>query len=141
MNPTDRTLSFQLGLLHLAHLLVNADGRVNEQEEQILKSIQEEENMAGALLHHFRQTIEAKTEQEVYRTGIAQLESCGEDEKLAAFVHLYRLARADDRLDMKEVRFLLYAVRHTQLSFEDVMLSARLADSGRPALGVQRRVA
>ena len=54
------------------------------------------------------------------------LNRCSEDEKLTAFVHLYRLTEVDDSVHRKEVRFLLYSLKATNVAFEDVELNAKL---------------
>ncbi len=141
MDSINRTLNYQLGLLHFAHLLMSCDGRIDHFEELALERIRREEGISHPLYHYFMKAFALLSEEEVYRAGVARLNQCSDEEKLCAFVHLYRLAQADDRMDMKEVRFLLYSLKQTRIEFEDVMLSARLADSDRTALSVQRRVA
>jgi hypothetical protein len=37
------------------------------------------------------------------------------------------MALADDDMNMREVRLLFYALRTTQIDFDDVMLVARMA--------------
>lgn len=142
MNPADRSLNFQLGLLHFAHLLMSADGKIDEQEKAMLERIRKEEEISHTLYTYFLNVASRLSEQESYRTGVERLNQCNEEEKLSAFVHLYCLAQADDRMDMKEVRFLLYSLKQTKIEFEDVMLSARLTRSREKSpLRVQRRVA
>jgi uncharacterized tellurite resistance protein B-like protein len=65
-------------------------------------------------------------EQEIYSAGINLLSTCSDEERLAAFVHLYKLAEADSSISNKEVRFLLYGLKINNVSFEDVVLSANM---------------
>ncbi|MCK6618086.1 MAG: hypothetical protein L6Q51_10620 [Cyclobacteriaceae bacterium] len=123
----NRSLNFQLGLLHFAHLLMSSDGRIDEQEKAMLERIRNEEEIPHTLYTYFLNVASRLSELQSYRTGVERLNQCNEEEKLSAFVHLYRLAQADDRMDMKEVRFLLYSLKQTKIDFEDVVLSARLS--------------
>jgi uncharacterized tellurite resistance protein B-like protein len=127
METNSQNVNFQLGLLHFVHLLVTVDGKINEQEREAIHSIKRDEEIPGTIFHRFVREITGKTEREVFLNGLDMLNQCSEEERLCAFVHLYRLAKADDHLDMKEVKLLLYSLRETKIEFDDVVLSAQLA--------------
>jgi uncharacterized tellurite resistance protein B-like protein len=127
MNSLKQNMDFQLGLLHFVHLLVTVDGHVNEQEREAILFVQEEEGIPSNVFNSFVQGITGKTERDVFDNGLQLLNQCNEEEKLCAFVHLYRLAKADEHLDMKEVKLLLYSLKQTNIEFEDVVLTAQLA--------------
>jgi uncharacterized tellurite resistance protein B-like protein len=137
----NRSLNFQLGLLHFAHLLMSADGNIDAQEKLMLDHIRKEEDIPHTLYTYFLNVVARMSEQESYREGIERLNLCEEEERLAVFVHLYKLAQADERMDMKEVRFLLYSLKHTNIEFEDVILGARISLNTRAPHQVQKRVA
>lgn len=120
-------IKFELALLHMIHLLVHADGDVEEQERQVIQLIREEEDISDAVYRTFEVSLSRVSEKVIYERGIALLSRCTEEEKLRVFVHLYRLAQADDDLSMKEVRLLFYALRDSKINFDDVVLSARMA--------------
>lgn len=120
-NPNN--LSFQLGLLHFVHLLVTVDGHIDDRERKAIAAICKEENIADSIVLDF-QTMK---EQEIYTRGVEYLNQCSEEERLTAFVHLYKLAEADTSISNKEVRFLLYGLKVTNISFEDVVLSAGMS--------------
>lgn len=120
-------INFQLGLLHLVHLLVTVDGHIDERERAAIAAIRAEENIGEELCAEFEAKVETMKEQEIYSTGINLLSDCSDDERLAAFVHLYKLAISDDSITSKEVRFLLYGLKINSLSFEDVILSANMS--------------
>lgn len=119
--------NFQLGLLHMVHLLVTVDGHIDDRERAAILAIKKEENIPDVLFHYFEKKAETTTGQQIYLDGIEYLNVCSDDEKLAAFVHLYKLAEADTSISNKEVRFLLYGLKVTNLSFEDVILSAGMS--------------
>ncbi len=133
MNAINQPMDFQLGLLHFVHLLVAVDGHINDHEKDAIHSIKREEEIPGSVFHRFVREITGKTEREVFMEGLNLLNRCNEEEKLCAFVHLYRLAQADAHLDVKEVKLLLYSLDQTNIEFEDVVLAAQLATAQKQA--------
>lgn len=119
-------MNYHLGILHLAHLLVSADGHISDEELAVLRQIQREEDMKEELVAAFVRKAEVTKEADLYSDGIAYLNECSEGEKLCAFVHLYRLAEADSSIHVREVRFLLYGVKSTNVDFDDVMAAAKI---------------
>ena len=124
-------IDFQLGLLHFVHLLVNVDGRIDEREKAAILAIRAEEKIPDSVFQDFEKYVLSSTEQEVYGRGIELLNTCTEEEKICAFVHLYRLAEADTSISNKEVRFLIYGLKLTHIDFEDVILSASLTKANK----------
>jgi uncharacterized tellurite resistance protein B-like protein len=122
---------FQLGLLHFVHLLVNVDGHIDEREKAAILAIKAEEKIPDSIFQDFEKYVSAHTEQEIYGRGVTLLNTCNEEEKICAFVHLYRLAEADTSISNKEVRFLIYGLKLTHIDFEDVILSASLAKASK----------
>ncbi|MFM8913802.1 MAG: hypothetical protein ACKOE6_12935 [Flammeovirgaceae bacterium] len=120
-------INYQLGLLHLVHLLVTVDGHIDDRERAAIDAIRREEKISEKLCADFESKVESMKEQQIYSTGINLLSNCTDDERLAAFVHLYKLAEADSSITNKEVRFLLYGLKLNNLSFEDVILSANMS--------------
>jgi uncharacterized tellurite resistance protein B-like protein len=120
-------INYQLGLLHLVHLLVTVDGHIDDRERMAIEAIRKEENMSEQLCKEFERKVETMKEQEIYSAGINLISNCTDDERLAAFVHLYKLAEADASISNKEVRFLLYGLKLNNVSFEDVILTASLS--------------
>jgi hypothetical protein len=127
MNYQKQNMDFQLGLLHFVHLLVTVDGHIDDREKATIYSIKKEEAISGKLFQLFMDSITAKTEREVFTEGLDRLNRCDEEEKLCAFVHLYQLAQADEHLDVKEIKLLLYSLDQTKIEFDDVVLAAQLA--------------
>jgi uncharacterized tellurite resistance protein B-like protein len=122
----DQKTNFQLGLLYFAHLLVMTDGEVDHREKEAIRKIKLQENIPDWIFDDFQENVVSQTEQQIFKRGVDLLNRCSEEEKLKAFVHLYRLTEADDSVHRKEVRFLLYSLKATHVAFEDVELSAKL---------------
>ena len=121
------TTTYQLGLLHIVYTLINVDGRIDEREMNSLQKIQEEEEIDSSLFLEFSRSIVGADKNEVYRRGVDLLNACNEEERLCAFVHLFRLAESDASISLEEVRHLLMATKGVKIDFEDVLMSAHLA--------------
>ena len=123
--------NYHLGILHLTHLLASADGKVTDEERAVLESIRAEEHIPDELVQTFMEKVQTSKELDLYLEGISLLNQCSEEEKLCAFVHLYRLAEADSAIHVREVRFLFYGIKSTKLSFDDVILASQLNNAKR----------
>jgi uncharacterized tellurite resistance protein B-like protein len=113
--------NYQMGLLYLVHLLINADGVIDDKERSGLRKVQALEHIPDALFQEFEKEIMAKKEREIYQAGIEMINECSDEEKLNAFVHLYKMSEADGRVHVKEVRLLLYSIRMAGIEFADVV--------------------
>jgi len=120
---------YHLGLLYLVHLLVSADGIVDEMELEALKNIRHREKISDETFHEFENDVRVKKEKDIYQQGIEYLNQCNDDEKLNAFVILYKMSEVDGRVHVKEVRLLLYSIKMTGIEFDDVVNKAKLTPS------------
>ena len=116
--------SFHLGLLYLTHLLINADGFVNEEEERALQKIKEKEKIPLDVFKEFIEDVKTKTTKSIYNDGVALLNKCDDTTKLNALAHMYKLTEIDGSVHVKEVRLLLYAIKMTAVEFDDVVMAA-----------------
>ena len=116
--------TYQIGLLYLVHLLISADGVVDENEKKALNKIKEKENIPDSLFKEFETQVAIKKERDIYQEGIELINKCSEEEKLNAFVHLYKLSEVDGRVHVKEVRLLLYSIKMAGIEFNDVVALA-----------------
>ena len=120
----DPNKNYQLGLLYLVHLLINADGVINEHEEKALERIKEKEKISPAVFEAFLKQVRTKKPKEIYQDGIALINSCEDEEKLNAFVHMYKLSEVDGSVHVKEVRLLLYSIKMADIEFNEVAEAA-----------------
>jgi len=116
--------NYQLGLLYLVHLLINADGIVNEDEERALVKIKEREKISSSVFAEFLHEVKTKKPKEIYQTGVALINECDDKKKLNAFVHMYKLSEVDGSIHVKEVRLLLYSIKMANIEFNDVVAAA-----------------
>jgi len=124
--------NYHLGLLYLIRLLINADGVVESSENETLKKVKKHESIPEETLVEFEKDVINKREREVYQTGIDYLNRCTEEEKLNAFVHLYKMSEADGRVHVKEVRLLLYSIRQANIEFNEVVAKAKQLKYAQP---------
>ncbi len=120
--------NYQLGLLHFVHMLINTDGRIDDREMEIILKIKKEEDIEDSVFLEFSRSIATAKDQDIFNRGLDLLNSCTEDEKLCAFVYMFQLAEADASVSMKEVRLLMYALKVTNVDFNDVAISTDLAN-------------
>jgi uncharacterized tellurite resistance protein B-like protein len=120
----DNNRNYQLGLLYLIHLLISADGVIDEKEYNALLSIKNKEHIPDPIFKEFKEATTIKKEKEIYQEGIALINECTDAEKLNAFVHLYKLSEVDGSVHVKEVRLLLYSIKMAGIEFNDVVEKA-----------------
>lgn len=119
--------NYQLGLLYLVHLLMSADGMVDENETRALEAIKTKERIPDSTFVEFKKTISEKKGRDIYQTGIEYINLCTDEEKLRAFVILYKMSEVDGRVHVKEVRLLLYCIKITGVEFDDVVAKASVS--------------
>ncbi|MBX2968916.1 MAG: TerB family tellurite resistance protein [Cyclobacteriaceae bacterium] len=118
------TSSYHLGILNLTHLLVSADGIVDDQEKQALARLRKLEQIDDDVFASFSEAIQSKKERDIYKEGIDSINACTDEEKLRALALLYKMSEVDGRVHAKEVRLLLYSIKLTGIEFDDVVKKA-----------------
>ncbi len=116
--------NYQLGLLYLVHLLMSADGVIDENETRALIALKTKEGIADSTFDEFKKAISDMKGRDIYQTGIEYINLCTDEEKLRAFVILYKMSEVDGRVHVKEVRLLLYCIKVTGIEFDDVVAKA-----------------
>jgi len=116
---------YHFGLLYLVHLLISADGVLDEHEEKELLKIRDKEKIPNDTFVEFTNQIKTKKDREIYQLGIEYINKCSEEKKLDAFVHLYKMSEADGTFHVKEVRLLLYSIKMASIEFNDVVEKAK----------------
>ncbi|MBK8289984.1 MAG: hypothetical protein IPK96_02520 [Flammeovirgaceae bacterium] len=122
---TNSSRNSQLGLLYLSHLLIGADGAIDEKEFQALSKIKGKESIPDSLFKEFELAVTGKNEREIYKVGMELINSCTDEEKLNSFVHLYKLSEIDGRVHVKEIRLLLYTIKNAKIEFNEVVARAQ----------------
>lgn len=123
----ENSQNYATGLLSLAYILIASDGEISEKELKYLEKIKDLEHLTAQDYREFRMSLIGKKEREIYQVGIEAMNRCSDDEKLRAFVRLYKMAQADGVIHVKEVRLLLYAVKLVDLDINEVISVAKVA--------------
>lgn len=119
--------TYHLGLLYLIHLLVSADGNVHPNEIDAFQRIRRTEEIPDETFRRFERAVRDCTEREIYEDSIDLINQCSEQERLRAFVTLYKLSEIDGRVHTKEIRLLLYSIEMAGIEFNDVVNAANEA--------------
>lgn len=117
-------INYQLGLLYLVHLLISSDGVIDDNEMEALLKVKNAEKIPDSIFHDFAREIASKKERDIYQKGIGLINKCSDDEKLEAFVHLYKMSEVDGKVHAKEVRLMLYSIKMAKIEFSDVVKRA-----------------
>jgi uncharacterized tellurite resistance protein B-like protein len=115
---------YQFGLLYLVHLLVSADGIIDDNERAALQNIKDREGISDEVFSQFANDVLIRKERDIYQSGIERINNCTDEEKLRAFVTLYKISEVDGRVHVKEVRLLLYSIKMVGIEFDDVVREA-----------------
>lgn len=114
-----------MGLLYLTHLLISADGVIDEKEFASLIRIKNREHIPDSIFKEFEDSIMDKKEKEIYKIGIDLISDCTDQEKLDAFANLYNMSEVDGTVHVREVRLLLYSIKAAGIEFNDVIEYAK----------------
>ncbi|MCB0496639.1 MAG: TerB family tellurite resistance protein [Cyclobacteriaceae bacterium] len=107
-------------LLYLLRVIVYADGVFDEDEVRAIKDICKQEDVSEEYYGDFVSRTKGFSEKKMYQNGIDMIQECTLDEQLRTFAWLYKIAEVDGKVHVKEVRFLLYSLRHTDIEFAQV---------------------
>jgi hypothetical protein len=116
--------NYQFGLLYLVHLLISADGVIDEHEKASLLRIKEHEGIPDTIFNEFANTIQSLKEREIFHKGIELINHCTHAEKIRTFVILYKLSEVDGHVHIKEIRFLLYSIKLSDIEFNELVFEA-----------------
>lgn len=122
--------TYHEAVLFLTHLIVYADGELDEAEVNAIRQICDHESITPEYYDDFSNRIKGMHERDMYLQGIDLVSQCTDHEKLGAFSWLYQISEVDGKVHVKEVRFLLYSIKKAGIEFEDVIEKAQ----GQPRL-------
>lgn len=107
-------------LLFTLRVIVYADGVFDEEEVSAIKEICKQEEISDAYYDDFCERTKGFSEKQMYQSGIDMIQECSNEEQLNVFAWLYKIAEVDGKVHVKEVRFLLYSLRNTDIEFDQV---------------------
>lgn len=113
------------GLLYLVHLIISADGIIDEDELYALEAIHKHEKMPDEIYEEFMDDIDELSEREIYDKAIENISECSPADQTRAFAWLIRISESDGEVHPKEVRFLLYSIKRAGIDFDEVVEKAK----------------
>lgn len=115
---------YHKGLLFVTYLLIHSDKEISDNELYYLHKMRVEEGISDAVFAEHFKSLLGKDEREIYQIGIDSINLCPDELKLKIFSRLYQMALSDKVLRVKEVRFILYAIKITQVDINTVIKMA-----------------
>ena len=119
------TEDYHNGLLYLAHLIITADGVIDENELKAMENLKKEEQIPDQVFKDYKENVKTMKEKDIYQKAIDLISNCDDEERLRAFSWLYKISEVDGNVHVKEVRFLLYSVKRADVEFDDVVTAAK----------------
>ena len=113
--------NYHKGLLFVTYLLINSDKEISDNELYYLHKMRVEEGISDAVFTEHFKSLLGKDEREIYQIGIDAINLCSDDQKLNAFIKLYQMALSDKVLRVKEVRFILYAIKLAHVDINTIV--------------------
>lgn len=122
-------INYNEALLYLLRVVVYADGVFDDEESEAIQEICGIEEISDEYYKDFSDRVKSMSEKEMYLTGIDFVRDCSKEEQLRVFVWLYKMAEVDGTVHVKEVRFLLYSIRHADIEFDQIEMAAKKVPS------------
>jgi hypothetical protein len=113
--------NYHKGLLFITYLLINSDKEISDNELYYLHKMRIEEGVSDDVFTEHFKSLLGKNEREIYQIGIDAINLCTDDQKIRAFTRLYQMALSDKVLRVKEVRFILYAIKITHVDINIIV--------------------
>ena len=108
-------------LLYLTHGVIRSDGLVHIEESMALNNLCQNEKISFEERDKFLAEIEGTDSNHIFLTGLDALKKCSFEEQGKVLGWIYRLVEADNSIDVREARFLLYAINASQYTIEDII--------------------
>lgn len=114
MTLTDNKLNYFGGLVSLYHLLINADGHVDEKELKMGQVMRKHENIEDWEFNYFLNKVADQNKDEVIQECIKSLNKCDYELKVKCIAWMSLIANSDGFMDPEEWK-LIYYIYNTEL--------------------------
>ena len=119
-SPRKTTDNYPISLVYLMHSVIQSDGLVHDDETSLMNKIHLLEHVPNDVSRGFESDMERLNAKEIYDKGIRALKSCSPEEQRRTLAWVYATIEADGKVDVKEARFLLYAMNSTAIRLEEI---------------------
>ena len=113
--------SFGTSLLYLTFSVALADGVRMRAEEKAINRILEHENISESMYQKFIADSEKLSVDEMHQIGIEAIKKCQPTDRLRAYGWIYKIMEVDGRVDVREAKFLLYALKDSDIELDEVI--------------------
>jgi len=117
MTLTDNKTHYFAGLVALYHLLITADGRVDEKELKMGEVMKKYENIDDFEFDYHLKRISELDKEVVIHDCITSLRKCDYDWKIRCIAWLSLIANSDGFMDPEEWK-LIYKIYNTELNLD-----------------------
>ena len=115
MTLTQKKTYYYAGLVSLYHLLINADGHVDEKELKMGQLMKKHENMDDWEFNYHLRKIASKEKKEIIEDCIQSLKKCEYELKIKCIAWMSLIANSDGFMAPEEWK-LIYRIYNTELN-------------------------
>lgn len=117
MTLTDNETNYLNGLVALYHLLINADGHIDEKELKMGEVLKEHEKIDDWKFNYHLDRVTKLDKEEVLKECIESLRNCEYEQKIKCIAWMSLIANSDGFMDPEEWK-LIYYIYNTELKLE-----------------------
>lgn len=111
--------------MYLTHSVIRSDGVIHNNESYALNKLHEYEGISLDVHNSFLSEIENLEANQIYKLGLEALKQCSQDEQRKVLAWIHAIVEIDKTVDVKEARFLLYAINSTDINLEEVFETSK----------------
>ena len=115
------TYNYPVSLMYLMHSVIHSDGEAHDKEVTMAERIFDHEDVPVAVKDKFHQDLKTMDAKNMYAKGLDALKLCSREEQNRTLAWIHSVMEADSHVDVKEARFLLYAMNATNVQFEEIL--------------------
>jgi len=115
MTLTDNKTSYIEGLVSLYHLLINADGYIDEKEIKMGELMKKYENIDDSLFNHLLDKISSQKKNEIISDCVDSLNKCEYEWKVKCIAWMSLIANSDGFMAAEEWK-LIYLIYNKELN-------------------------
>lgn len=114
MTLTQNRTNYYGGLVSLYHLLINADGHVDEKELRMGRLMRKHENIDEWEFNYFLNKVASMEKQEIVRECVESLKKCDMEWRIKCIAWMSMIANSDGFMAPEEWK-LIYYIYNTEL--------------------------
>ena len=127
MTTTENKTNYFGGLVMLYHLLINADGTIDEKELTMGRLMKKHENIDDWEFNYFLKKISAQDKNQIIKDCISSLKKCDYQLKVKCIAWMSMIANSDGFMAPEEWK-LIYHIYNTELklNLKDILEMQKL---------------